>query len=53
MELTAAYAEIEEIVKATEKQRETHPFQVGEEFTAVKRSYESGKSAETRRTKGE
>jgi len=33
MVLTAAYAEITEIVQATEQQ-ETHPFTVGERFTA-------------------
>ena len=32
--LQAAYAEIDEIVKAEEKKRECHPFTVGEQFTA-------------------
>jgi len=36
---TAAYAEIREIIKAEERKPDTHPFEVGEKFTAVHREY--------------
>lgn len=39
MTLTAAYAEISEIIKAVEKKRAPHPFVVGEQFKAVHREY--------------
>jgi hypothetical protein len=42
MTLTAAYAEISEIIKGEEKKREAHPFKVGEQFTAVSRDYSEG-----------
>jgi len=35
----AVYAEINEIISAEEKKPETHPFEVGEKFTAVNRVY--------------
>jgi hypothetical protein len=41
-QLQAAYAEIAEVVKAEEKKRATHPFTVGEKFTAVSRDYSKG-----------
>lgn len=44
MVLTAAYAEITEIVQATE-QTETHPFTVGERFTTEQYIQEDGVSA--------
>ena len=37
--LQAAYAEIDKIVRSEEKQREPHPFKVGERFTATQRTY--------------
>ncbi|MCP1109686.1 DUF3560 domain-containing protein [Ohessyouella blattaphilus] len=40
--LKAAYAEISEIIKAEEKKPPTHPFEVGEKFTAVHRDYSNG-----------
>jgi len=40
--LQATYAEIEEIIKAEEKQRPPHPFEVGEQFEAVHRDYSTG-----------
>lgn len=42
--LKAAYAEIMEVVEAKEQAKETHPFKVGEKFTA--RIFENGKRAE-------
>jgi hypothetical protein len=42
MSLTAAYAEISEIIKGEEKKRKPHPFKVGEQFTAVSRDYSNG-----------
>jgi len=39
MTLVAAYAEIKEVIKAEQKQREPHPFKVGEQFTAIHRDY--------------
>lgn len=42
MTLTAAYAEIKEVIKAEEKGRPPHPFKVGEQFTAVSRDYSNG-----------
>jgi len=35
----AAYAEINEVIKAEEKKPETHPFEVGEKFKAVHHEY--------------
>ena len=43
MTLTAAYAEISEIITAKEK-REFHPFKVGEQFKAERRIYEDENS---------
>ena len=40
--LQATYAEIEEVIKAEEKERPAHPFEVGEQFEAVKRDYSEG-----------
>jgi len=40
MTLSAAYAEIKEIIKSEEKQKKAHPFKVGEQFKAVRRTYE-------------
>lgn len=42
MTLTAAYAEIKEVIKAEERKPDPHPFQVGERFTAVSRDYSGG-----------
>ena len=42
MQLTAAYAEIKEVVKSEEKTRPPHPFKIGEQFKAIKRVYEKG-----------
>lgn len=42
MTLSAAYAEIKEVIKAEEKKPEAHPFKVGEQFTAVSRDYSDG-----------
>jgi hypothetical protein len=39
MTLSATYAEISEIIKKEEKKREPHPFAVGEQFKAVRRTY--------------
>jgi hypothetical protein len=40
MTLTAAYAEIKELVKAVDKtDRSTHPFKVGEQFKTERRTY--------------
>jgi hypothetical protein len=41
MTLTAAYAEIKEVIKAEEK-KAVHPFKVGEQFTAFSRDYSNG-----------
>ena len=41
MTLTAAYAEIKDIIKAEEK-KAIHPFKVGEQFTASIRDYSGG-----------
>lgn len=38
----AAYAEISEIIKAEERKTDPHPFQVGDQFTAVSRDYSGG-----------
>lgn len=40
--LQAAYAEIDEIIKAEEKKRACHPFKVGERFEAASRDYSCG-----------
>ena len=40
--LQATYAEIEEVIKSEEKQRPPHPFEVGEQFEAVRRDYSKG-----------
>jgi len=42
MTLTAAYAEIIEVIKSEEKKRAPHPFKVGEQFKAVHRDYSGG-----------
>jgi len=38
-QLQATYAEIDEIIKAEEKGRPTHPFKVSEQFEVIKRTY--------------
>lgn len=50
-QLQAAYAEIEEIIKAEEKERPSHPFTVGEQFEVVKRTYHSDQSFRSTETK--
>lgn len=40
--LKAAYAEINEVIRAEEKKPDPHPFQVGETFKAVSRDYSGG-----------
>jgi len=47
-QLQAAYAEIEKIIKAEEKERPSHPFTVGEQFETVKHTYQNGQSLETK-----
>lgn len=42
MTLTAAYAEIKEIIKAEERKPDPHPFLVGEQFTVINRDYSNG-----------
>ncbi|GHU75917.1 hypothetical protein FACS1894188_07630 [Clostridia bacterium] len=42
MTLTATYDEIKEILKGEEKKRPPHPFNIGEQFTAIKRDYSNG-----------
>ena len=42
MTLTAAYAEIKDVIRAEEKKPPAHPFEVGEKFTAVHRDYSNG-----------
>jgi len=39
MTLQAAYAEIKEVVKAMEVKKQPHPFKVGEQFKATRRTY--------------
>ena len=51
MTLTAAYAEISEIISAVEKERPAHPFKVGEQFEAVKRTYNDNHSFRATETK--
>jgi len=49
--LQAAYAEIEEIIRAEEKEKPKHPFQVGEQFEVVKRTYYNDSSLKPTETK--
>jgi hypothetical protein len=42
MTLTAAYAEIIEVLETVEKKRAPHPFKVGEQFEAIRRDYANG-----------
>jgi len=49
MTLQATYAEIKEIVKATEKTRK-HPFKVGEQFTSTRHTYPNPNSFKSIKT---
>ena len=40
----AAYAEIAEIVKAAEQKRASHPFEIGDQFKAIRREYPDANS---------
>ena len=44
MTLTAAYAEITEIIQADKREAEKHPFEVGERFTAQRVTYDDPRS---------
>ena len=44
MTLTAAYAEITEIIQADKREAERHPFEVGERFTAQRVTYDDPRS---------